>query len=170
MTLTFELTKEDFVDYNVFIVKRNKLKSITTNVTIAFLILFPSLFDFYHWSTLLYFYIAAVLIYSILHGTSRNGIRKRTEKYLISGRNAGLLGIRTVIFKEEHFILNNEFVYAELKWNSFEKIQESKDSIFLFQLVNQAIIIPKRIFLLPQEEYDVKSFIERKLAEQKKQS
>jgi len=47
-------------------------------------------------------------------------------------------------------------------WEQIE-LKETKSYFFLFNSKKSALIIPKRIFLLPQDEQDVKSFIERKL-------
>jgi len=57
---------------------------------------------------------------------------------------------------------------VEYKWAAFKALKENKAYFFLLTSEVSAIVIPKRIFLLQQEEYDVKSFIERKLAENKK--
>jgi hypothetical protein len=86
-----------------------------------------------------------------------------------SGKNAGLLGERTLTFDESELNVVTVFYDCKYKWEGFEHLKESKQHLFLFTSVNQAIIIPKRIFLLAQEEHDVKSFIERKLSEQKNQ-
>jgi hypothetical protein len=80
---------------------------------------------------------------------------------------ASWFGERALTFSESSLFGKTSKTETSYNWESFVEFGESKEYLFLFVTSLQAIIIPKRIFLLPQEEHDVRSFIERKLAEQK---
>jgi hypothetical protein len=75
-----------------------------------------------------------------------------------------MTGTRTINFTEEKIILNTETAYEELRWSAIEKIRETKDHLFIFVSVNQAILIPKRIFSTEDELNLVKQLILSKTA------
>ena len=172
MIISYELHQSDYVDYNYFYVKKKAERS-RISLVIIFLALCYLLLDIYlhGGETLLDFFTAPILflagyILLVLFVWSKWNVRNKVNKLFRSGRNAGLIGPRTLTFTEENLLITTSLSESKLKWPAFEYLKESDEHLFLFLTVNQAYIIPKRIFLLDQELHDVKSFIERKLSEQ----
>lgn len=84
-----------------------------------------------------------------------------------NSKSDSIIGNKTITLTEQFLLFESKYSESKMKWGGFQYLQESEKHYYLFLAANNAIIIPKRAFLLPQEEYDVKSFIERKLAEHK---
>jgi hypothetical protein len=77
------------------------------------------------------------------------------------------IGPMIITFEEENVLLSYEFGESRFKWNLVESLKESPEYLFVFRTVNDAVIIPKRIFTHEQDLQDLKSLIERKLSEHK---
>jgi len=87
---------------------------------------------------------------------------KFTQKAILKS-----MGDIEIMLDEQKVSAASDHKNGECKWSDFKFYIDDKKHFFLYHNENSGLIIPKRIFLLDQEQYDVKSFIERKLAENK---
>lgn len=79
-----------------------------------------------------------------------------------------MTGERTLIFEEEQLKVITPNSETSIKWKSgFEYLRETPKQLLLYTAINQAILIPKRIFLLDQELFEVKSFIASRLSSER---
>lgn len=176
MKLSFALTIEDYTAFNYFFYAARYKKRYRLIGSILLLLIVINLLSLLTKGTFTInnlfsapilvccLYFVVVLVFQ-----SKWFLTYKCRQLVNSGKNAGLLGDRTLVFDEMELNVVTEFYDCKYKWKGFENLKKSPKHLFLFTGVNQAIIIPKRIFLLAQEEHDIKSFIERKLAEQKVQ-
>jgi hypothetical protein len=167
MKYTFTLIEQDYIDFNIYYGWDRPEKYWSRIITRIFPVpVFVLLISkpFSHYSTPEFALIGFGLIASIFttpYARWRNKLR--SQKLLKSGKNDDLLGERTIEFAENVLKATSNLSYGEMKWSSFEYLRETKDHLFLFQTVNQAIIIPKRIFSSEEEVTGVKVFLNLKL-------
>lgn len=90
-------------------------------------------------------------------------LRLRTRKLLRSGKNVDMIGQRTLEFTDNFLLATTTHSNGQMNWTSFEYLRETHDHLFLFQTVNQAIILPKRIFHSIEELSQVKAFLKLKV-------
>jgi hypothetical protein len=74
-----------------------------------------------------------------------------------------VLGNKTANFTEENIHIAEEFGSGEICYKAFSSIESSKTAYYLFVELNQALIIPKRVFSSKDEELIFISFIESKI-------
>jgi len=171
MKLTYSLTADDYTDFNVYFYA-SRFKSSYKLVGMVFLVLIVlNVYQvvqsgYFNPADLLSAPIGVCVGYFLLLVLLRSRwyMAYRCKRLIKSGRNAGLLGERTLLLSETGLQVTTAYFDCHYKWDAFEYLRESKSHLFLFISVNQAIIIPRRIFLLEQEAYDVRAFIERKLS------
>ncbi|MCW3073914.1 MAG: hypothetical protein JWP69_983 [Flaviaesturariibacter sp.] len=82
-------------------------------------------------------------------------IKRKAIGVINSGKNTDLLGTRTYVLDEERFIEITASSKAEILWTAFENITETQDYFFLFNHVNSAYILPKRVF---ENQKEIESF------------
>lgn len=167
MTVSFKLTEDDYFNYSWFCIKKEALTACIWYILIFCVLVYIVLVEFRSASTSGSFATFTIFIFSLallrmLHAWSKPGMKKRVRKRL-----KGELGPMTVTFEEESVLLSYKFGESRFKWNLVESMKESPGYLYVFRTVNDAIIIPKRIFTGDQDLQDLKSLIERKLSEHK---
>lgn len=163
MHIRFELTKEDYINYNIYYYFSNssfkKKRLFWSLFPLAFL-LFTIItikgcnFQKYDRSDLFFLGlgVAAFLIY---RPTTKSSIKKSAERVLKNGKNTDLTGEREIIINEHKLVAITNSSFTEYKWNAFEKLEENDRYLFLFVHINNAIVIPKRIF---RDEEEINRF------------
>jgi hypothetical protein len=96
--------------------------------------------------------------------------KQKTSKILRSGKNIDMIGQRTLEFTDGSFFATTPTSTAEIKWDAFEYLKETKNHFFLFQTVNMAIIIPKRIFQSTEEIIQVRIYLNSKVTASNKRN
>jgi hypothetical protein len=177
MTIKFDMTIDDFIAFGFYNRSKRSLVKKVIALVPAIMLLMILMFTAYY-----YFFLQELIISGssgialIVFLSAYTFMRTKwfyswywKYKYGKEGY-ASWFGDRILTFSESSLFAKTPKAETNYNWSSFATFGESREYFFLFVTNLQAIIIPKRVFLLSQEEYDVKSFIERKLAEQKKQS
>lgn len=173
MTLHFDLNQEDYLQYNYYLhevspaVKRAKIiygifPVIMLGSTFYIHGLRISEYGSFEYVTIILslFFISRILFYKAY-------LRLQVSRILKRDPNRFQNGERTLTLETSKLTLSTADTKTELAWSSFTKLGENKAYIFLFINTRQAVIIPKKIFLLDQELYNVQSFIENRLNQQK---
>jgi hypothetical protein len=178
MTLTFEQTFEDVIAVGFF---NRKRVSVTRKIIKLIPLLVPlALILFLLWLKFYYYYHdegfelpARMMLICVLLIAYTICIRSKLfyswwcKRVYYRRGFASWYGQRIITISESVLSVKTVNTETNYNWNSFSRFGETDTHFFLFTTRIQAVIIPKRIFLLSQEEHDIKSFIERKLAEQK---
>lgn len=174
MTIKFEQTIDDVVALGLYNKKHISIaRKIVSFVPIAVLsiILLVTLYYYVFFRELVIFgtkgvvFVALMVFYAVLRTNWYYRLASKRKYNRIE--YASWYGDRTLTFSESSLFTKTATAETHYNWDSFTKFGETNHYFFLFISKIQAVVIPKRIFLLPQEEHDIKSFIERKLSEHK---
>lgn len=169
MTLHFELTQEDYLQYNYYYhtispaAKRVRILNIFFPVFMLGCLLYLHGFDISDFGAFEYFLVLLSLFYISRILFYKAYLRLQIGRILKKDPNRFRTGPRELILDATKLTLVTSDTRNEMSWSSFTMLKENKEYLFLFLNGRQAIIIPKRIFLLEQELYDVQSFISEKL-------
>ena len=164
MTIKFEQTAKDYIDFN-FYYSWSRPEKMKTRIFcaaypiigfIAFkLIVYKSL-DFY--PDIYYFSVLFGLAY-FMTPVQKWYNKIRINNLIKSGKNTDLTGFRTITFDSTKVIIQSQHSNSEINWSAFEKLGETKNHFFLFVTVNQAVLIPKRILNNNQEIDELRNLI-----------
>ena len=155
LTVHFNLTKEDYNNYYIFVSwdapgnQRKRalyfLKNMGTIVLFTAVFYLTGLFD--RSSVFAFVVISFILITSVLSITGvRSSIRQQAEKISNDPENISLFTTTAITISETGILLQDEFTERRFQWYAFIKKQENKEYYFLFYSSLEAIIIPKRAF------------------------
>lgn len=163
MEIKYELTKDDYLAFNLHYVKHsNTIKQSLFRqqffTPIIFLIL-PFIFSWFMGEFSIGLSITFMLVsvvwmivypkYFYWH------ITRNVNKTLNEGENENLMGQHMFIGNDEGFIETNKAGERKVSWSSIERVEENDEYYFLFFSAMSAYIIPKRSFL---SEADQKNF------------
>ncbi|ALC80213.1 YcxB family protein [Bacillus gobiensis] len=152
MELKYELTKDDYLAFNLHYMKHSKMikQSLFMQrflTPIIFLVLPFVLF----WMTrefLIGFFITFVLVSIVWMAFYPKYffayIKKRLLKALNEGSNDNLLGQHVFIPSEDGLIEKNSAGERKTSWSGIERVEENDDYYFLFLSSMSAYILPKR--------------------------
>ena len=171
MILEFEQTAKDYMEFSYYYSwtgpNQKETRIITSLVPLLvfiFVIFFKKglRFEYYGKSELLLILLGILFFFCVPYFIKWNS--NRIIKNLIEGgKNEDMIGPRSIAFEEDKLIAITKYSRLELLWPGFEKLGETKNYFFLFLSVNQAIVLPKRIFNSEEEIEYLRSFINRKL-------
>jgi hypothetical protein len=154
MKINYELTKDDYIQYNIFHLSysktaKNAMLLQRFLVPIMFMLLsflFSRVSEIPLWLWLVCFSIASIVWVIAYPKYIRSIIRKRASKMLNEGRNTGMLGKQSIELTEDGIVKTNESSESKSKWNIVENIVETKDYIFIYISAVMAYVIPTRAF------------------------
>ena len=167
MTLTFNQTPEDFMDFNYYYYWSNPdkkedriVKSILPLLFFVLFVLFRKGMNFqqYGWAEINLF-VFGLLVAASMGWIMKWDNKRKIKNLIASGKNIDMVGRRTLQLEEESLIAQTESSKTEIRWSAFEKIRETKDHFFLFIHVNQAIVVPKRVLNSPKEVDFFRDFV-----------
>ncbi len=174
MTLTYEQTEQDYIDFNFYYYWErperlwSRILSRILPVPLFVALISTRIADYGLVEILLISLGFLFSIFATPYFKWRNKIR--IKRVIKSGKNADIIGSRTIHFTEEGITESTKNSHGEIKWDAFEYLRETEKYLFLFVTVNQAIIFPKRIFVSIDEIEAVKSFIGKKVTPHNRQN
>ncbi|KZR58940.1 YcxB family protein [Pseudobacillus badius] len=154
MKLSYELTKEDYLAFNLYYIKNSA--AITKSLfaqrffpPIAFLVL-PFIFtgitgEFLVGLSVVFMLtaVAWMMFYPrYFYWHVKNGVNKALNE----GKNENLIGEHTFTLHEDGFIEKNKVEERKVSWSGIEKVAENEEYYFLFFSSMSAYILPKRAF------------------------
>lgn len=154
MKVSFELTRQDYIEYNLFYhlnskESRKAMQKTRYLVPIVFLLLaYPitrlSALPFWWWATVLTI-ISVVMIIKYPKRFNKI-IAKKAEQMLEERNSRGVLGSRTIEITETAIISAGQASETKIKWEAVERICETEYYLYLYTTFIQVCIIPKRAF------------------------
>ncbi len=170
MTLEYEQTAQDYIDFNYYYNWTDPAKKwVRLRYRLACLFFFLILvlprafrrggFSKADIGLILFGVLIALITTPLVKWSNRN----RVNKIIRTGKNTDLTGPRKIEFEADKIRMTSAHCESVVKWETFEKLEETAVHLFLFVTVNQAIIIPKRIFESEVALAQVKEFIKGKL-------
>lgn len=152
MEITYQLTEEDYLDFNLFAVKNSKtaMRSLKFQqffppilyIIFAFVISkvdgTPFLYSF------IVFLIVAIIWFIFYPKYFYNTINRRIKKMLKEGKNNNILGEHLMELNEEGVRESSPKGEEKANWASIIDFQENAEYLFLFNSSFSAFILPKR--------------------------
>jgi hypothetical protein len=171
MILKYELTAQDYMDFNFYFhwtspdqTEARIVKSVTIPICIALYIYIVRGPRIERYGTAEVMFLSYGIIVAVLMGRFvKWNIKRKVKNLISSGKNTDLLGMKTLHLEEDKLIEQTDNSKSEILWSAFEKFKESKDHFFLFIHVNQAIIVPKRALSQSMEIDSFRNFITQKI-------
>ena len=175
MRLDYELTKQDYIDFNIYHIKNSdtikRSMLLQRYVMAALYLILPflvaSVTDIPLWYWFIAFVIAAVLWVAFYPRYFMSTTVKRISKMLEEGNNKDMLGQHSISLDDEGFretSLNGE---SKVSWSGVEKVGDTESHIFIYTSSIMAYIIPKRTFLDENTRLEFLKILNEKLEDKK---
>lgn len=154
MKLEYELTRQDYVDFNIYHVMnsksmKNRLLFVWFVSPVLFLI-FPLLFRRVSpngfWVGLVVFAVTAALWIILFPRKYKKSLAKSVNKMLDEGKNNGFLGMRSLTFSDEGITQVSEAGETKNNWNVVERLAITDNYIFIYIASVMAYVVPDRVF------------------------
>jgi hypothetical protein len=154
MRLEYELTKQDYIDFNIYYIKNSDtLKRsliIQRYVMAVFFLIIPfaiyRVTDIPLWYWLAVFFVVAVLWVIFYPKYFMSATIKRISKLVDEGKNKDMLGKHIITVNEEGIKEESKNGDSRINWDGVEKVAEAENHIFIYISSVMAYIIPKSIF------------------------
>lgn len=152
MTINYELTKQDYIDFNMHHIATSPTMKRALFIQrfilpILFLVLPIFLIQItdiplWYWFSVLG---TASVLWIVLYPKSVNrSVAKRISKMISEGSATGIVGTHCLSLTEQGIVDKTE--YSETRYHVIERIEESEKHIFIYVSAVMAYIIPKRVF------------------------
>ena len=169
MTFKFDQSKEDIINYYLFISWYDPDKKNLRIGTYIYLPLFLLLYILVFYNDIPFFNINTFILLGIgvllspLTVQLFKWIRMyKVKRHLIKGKNMNLIGTQELTFNNDGILKTSEFAKSEVKYNSLEKIREDSLYIYIFVGGESAFLLPKRVFFNEEEQNQVLDLIKKK--------
>lgn len=158
MKLTFDITRQDYLEFNKFHFFDTKLNRtiITGASTVVILQLFLNREQF-NWTATVISSIACILVYIFVINRSLN----RTKN--IPKKNGTILGQKEIEFTDDKITYKTSNSEGSSDWSAIKVLKESSKAFYLYMDTNMAILVPKRVFNNTIEEAEFRNLINRKI-------
>jgi hypothetical protein len=163
MKITFDQTAEDLIDFNYYYSWLSPEKATTRRLRplIPFLVFVVLIiarkgvrFHRYGWAE--YLILAFGLLFAAFYSRLiKWNSRLIVKKLIAGGKNASMLGSKTLVFEENEVVAVTATSRSQISWTAFEKCIETNERFFLFLHLNQAIVVPKKAF---EDRYQMDAF------------
>ncbi|MEH7178280.1 YcxB family protein [Neobacillus vireti] len=169
MKIIYNLTEEDYLNFNLFHIKNSESASKSFNIQrysipIIYLIVayvFSNLADIPFLYAFIPFLIMGIFWVLFYPKYFQNRIKSQTKKMIREGKNEGLLGEHTMLLTEDGIIDTNSNGETKVNWSGVVKMMEDNSNLYLYNSSVSAYIIPKREL---KELEEVRAFFEAKLS------
>ena len=146
MKLDYELTKQDYIAYNLFHMTYSKtarrlLRMQRYLIPVIFLLLpffIARVSDIPLWYWMITFLITSIVWIFLFP--------KRMQKNIAGRVSKGLLGKRSLSLTEEGILEISESRESKSKWDAVENLVETQEYIFIYISSIMAYVIPSRAF------------------------
>ena len=171
LTVAYEFTREDYIEYNLFVNDRRKpyrrmhLFLLGGLLLYALLLLATGTFRDNH--ILLAVFAAVAGVIAFFPVILRRSIRVNARRLVADGVNRYLFGRKRLAVNSEGLVETGEYSELRLKWEIVENVVRSDAHLYLFLSSIQAIIVPRRAFAT---DADFQGFYERLQAFQRSRS
>lgn len=152
MELTYNITEEDYIQFNLFHIRNSQTAVRTLNIQrylspvifIIFSFIFPKLFDGSLWLSLAIFGIMSILWIVYYPKYYYSHILRHVKKMLKEGKNHGILGEHHMYFADEGIIDKTVTGETKVSWSGIEEFKEDDHNLYLYNSSVSAYILPKR--------------------------
>ena len=168
MEITYNLTEEDFLHFNMFHLKHSKSAIQSLNVqrflTPVFFILMAFLLSKFgnipFLELFIVFSITSILWIIFYPWYFYNTVTRRMKKMFKEGKNVGLLGEHVLSLNEEGLVESSANGQIKVNWSGITDFKEDEQYFYLYNSSVSAYIIPKRDLINSEE---VENFLKGKV-------
>lgn len=154
MKLTYTLTEQDYIDFNLYTFKKSPtmqkrlLKQRVTGPVLFIIatIIFPRITDISRMTWAVFFLTASAAWYFYYPKKMEKALRKTTLMQLNEREDDKLLSETQMILTEEGIRIKRESSESVFNWDAFKKVEQSDKQIFIFSRNIAVHIIPKMAF------------------------
>ena len=156
MEIKTYITRDDFLEFNKFVLMKNRLKRgfVIASIFILFWLIILNYNQSFNPMTILIeliiFYLGWGIFIFLVYKVSFQRIKKMPDQ------NGSILGHKTYILQDDGFKEITESSETLTKWNGIKNITETKNYTYVFVDKISAYIIPKRTV---DENNEVERFI-----------
>ena len=163
MEITFKLTEEDYIIYNISHAGRSP--SMKKSIFIQ-RIMGPAIFVFMPfivmrftdiplWYWLLVFGGASIIWFAYYPKYASWEITRRVNKMLEEVDNENLFNQRTLVLTDEGITETSSIGESHIRWDKINHLEETEDYLYIYVSSVSAHIVPKRVFenLSEQEKF-----------------
>lgn len=163
MKITFELTEDDYINYNIDHSKQSE--SVKRSLLIqrfmgpAIFVIAPFIItqftDIPLWYWLLVFGVASILWFIFYPKYFRGEIARRVKKMLEEGNNENLFNQRSLELTSDGITEKSSIGKSHIHWAKINHLEETADYFYIYISSVSAHIVPKRVFgsLREQENF-----------------
>lgn len=152
MKIDYNLTEEDYLNFNMFHLKNSKTATKSLNLQrfltplflIAFGYIFSTITEIEFLSIFITFLIISTLWIIFYPKYFYSHVSRQTKKMIQEGKNGGLLGKHLLLMTEEGLIETTPNSETKVSWASVKEFVEDEDNFYLYNSGLSAIILPKR--------------------------
>jgi hypothetical protein len=168
MDLRYQLTEEDYINFNLFHMKNSEtiMKSVrnqrifTPVFYLLFSVVFSFLLDIPFLVSFTPFFILSVLWVLFYPKYLFGRAIRHTKKLIKEGRNESILG-------EHHMVLNDEGIVdktskgeTKVTWTGINELKENDQYIYLYNSALSGYILPKREF---ENVEEIRQYLSKKI-------
>lgn len=154
MEITFELTEEDYIHYNI--AHSEKSPSMKRSLLIQ-RIMGPVIFVFMPfivirftdiplWYWLLVFGVSSITWFVFYPKYAQWEITRRVQKMLEEGSNENLFNQRSLVLTDEGITETSSIGENHIRWDKINHLEETEDYLYIYISSVSAHIVPKRVF------------------------
>ncbi|WP_100330417.1 YcxB family protein [Bacillus xiapuensis] len=168
MEIKYNLTEQDYLNFNMFHVKNSKAVKRTLNMQrfltpILFVIasfVLSKVGSMYFLGLFIAFLVVSILWIIFYPKYFYSYVIRNTKKMIKEGRNDGLLGEHHMILSEEGIIDSTSKSETKASWSGIQTLSEDKHNIYLYNSSVSAYILPKREL---DDAEEIKTYLKSKV-------
>lgn len=168
MNISYELTEEDYIHFNLFHIKNSRVgkrslllqRALSPFIFILFAFVYAKIAQLAFLPLFLTFAVIS-LLWIIFYPKYFYGLISRNAKKMIKeGKNDDLLGHHQLQLSEDGLIDTTAHKETKASWAGITSIQEDDGYFFLYNSSVSAYILPKRVL---QDVEDVRQYLQSKI-------
>ncbi|MHB8855270.1 MAG: YcxB family protein [Bellilinea sp.] len=172
ITVEFERTVEDTIEFNVFHMSHSpsiRQRALFAQIIVAVLVFIVSLavryllnldkraLTYFDYALFLVLSVASFFIFPYLNKAEViRGLHKATKE----GDNKAILGHQTISLSPDHIIVKTQSSESKYTWDSIDKVVQSDKYIFVYISSISAIAIPGKAFSTENELQEFANYLD----------
>ena len=152
MKINYNLTEEDYINFNMFHIKNSKTGRRSLNIQrlltpiffLAFAFMLSIVSDMPLRPLFTVFLLISIIWILFYPKYFYRLIRKNTKKMIKEGKNDGLLGDRCLTMTAAGFVDKSSNGETKGTWSSITSFKEDNENFYLYNSSVSAYILPKR--------------------------
>lgn len=152
MEVSYNLTEEDYIHFNMFHIKNSKstiqtLKIQRFSVPIIYIIIsfvFSKILEIPFLYMLIPFLILSLIWVVFYEKYFNKSIIRRLKKMMNEGENDGLIGEHHLVITEEGIVDTTSTGETRVNWSGIKYLKEDNEYFYIYNSSVSAYILPKR--------------------------